>query len=101
MPDAAEEEEDEEAREEKKAKAEAEEQKKVGSEAYKKRDFDAAAAAFSKAWELWPKDITFLTNLSGESLCPLASPAHVHSDRHVFPATLPDPLSCPIRARKL
>lgn len=67
MPDEPAEEEDEDAKEEKKAKAAAEEQKKLGSEAYKKRDFDAAAVAFSKAWDLWPKDITFLTNLSGAS----------------------------------
>jgi stress-induced-phosphoprotein 1 len=62
----AEEEEDEDAREEKKLKAEAEAQKKTGSDAYRRRDFAEAAAAFSKAWEIWPKDITFLTNLSGE-----------------------------------
>ena len=54
-----------EAIEEKKDKAAAEEQKKIGNDAYRKRDFDAAGAAFEKAWELWPKDTTFLTNLSG------------------------------------
>lgn len=59
------EEEDSEAPEEKKAKKAAEEQKKIGSDAYRKRDFETAAAAFEKAWELWPKDVTFLTNLSG------------------------------------
>jgi len=51
--------------EEAKAKKEAELEKQKGSEAYKKRDFDAAAKGFERAWELWPKDITFLTNLSG------------------------------------
>jgi len=60
------EEEDPDAVEEKKKKAEAEAEKKVGSEAYRRRDFAAAAAAFEKAWELWPKDATFLTNLSGK-----------------------------------
>lgn len=59
------EEEDDDAKEEKKAKAAAEEQKKIGSGAYRKRDFTAAAEAFEKAWDLWPKDVTFLTNLSG------------------------------------
>ena len=49
--------------EEKKAQADAEAQKKIGSEAYKKRDFATAASAFGKAWEIWPKDITFLSNL--------------------------------------
>ncbi|CAL1702063.1 unnamed protein product [Somion occarium] len=49
--------------EEAKAKKEAEAEKKAGSEAYKARDFEKAAAHFSKAWEIWPKDITFLTNL--------------------------------------
>jgi hypothetical protein len=42
------------------------EAKKRGSEAYRKRQFEEAAQEFSKAWELWPKDITFLTNLGGE-----------------------------------
>jgi len=55
MPDA----DDEEAQ----AKKEAEAAKKAGNEAYKKREFDEAATQFSKAWDLWPKDITFLTNL--------------------------------------
>lgn len=62
------EEEDPDVLEEKKAKAEAEAQKKIGSEAYKKREFETAAAAFEKAWDSWPKDITFLTNLSGMSI---------------------------------
>ena len=51
--------------EEVKAKKEAEAEKKLGTEAYKKRDFDVAATHFSKAWDVWPKDITFLTNLGG------------------------------------
>jgi stress-induced-phosphoprotein 1 len=45
------------------ARKEAEAAKKAGSEAYKKKNFDEAAKFFEKAWELWPKDITFLTNL--------------------------------------
>lgn len=49
-----------------KAKKEAEAEKKLGSDAYKVRDFGKAATHFEKAWELWPKDITFLTNLGGE-----------------------------------
>ncbi|KAJ7762806.1 activator of Hsp70 and Hsp90 chaperone [Mycena maculata] len=49
--------------EEAQAKKEAEAAKKLGSEAYKKREFEEAAKQFSKAWDLWPKDITFLTNL--------------------------------------
>lgn len=52
--------------EEAKAKKGAEAEKQRGSEAYKRRDFEAAAASFQRAWEMWPKDITFLTNLSGE-----------------------------------
>jgi len=48
-----------------KAKKEAEAEKKLGSEAYKKRDFEAATTHFSKAWDVWPKDLTFLTNLGG------------------------------------
>ncbi|KAG8218324.1 activator of Hsp70 and Hsp90 chaperone [Butyriboletus roseoflavus] len=49
--------------EEAKAKADALAEKEKGSEYYKQRQFDDAASAFSKAWDLWPKDITFLTNL--------------------------------------
>ena len=50
--------------EEAKAKADALAAKEKGSEYYKQRRFDEAASEFSKAWDLWPKDITFLTNLS-------------------------------------
>jgi stress-induced-phosphoprotein 1 len=54
--------EDEEAREKAKAKAAAEEEKKLGTEQYKKRNFDEAIAHYTKAWELF-KDITYLNNL--------------------------------------
>lgn len=53
----------EEEQEEAKAKAEAEEEKKKGAAAYKARDFATAETHFSKAWDLWPKDLTYLTNL--------------------------------------
>lgn len=56
----AEPEDDEEARAKKSALAE----KARGAEAYKKRDFTVAVEAFQKAWDLWPKDVTFLTNLA-------------------------------------
>ncbi|KAL6306722.1 activator of Hsp70 and Hsp90 chaperone [Sparassis latifolia] len=46
------------------ARSAAEAEKKVGAEAYKARDFATAATHFEKAWELWSKDITFLTNLA-------------------------------------
>ncbi|KAI0253162.1 activator of Hsp70 and Hsp90 chaperone [Lactifluus subvellereus] len=45
------------------AKAAAEAEKKLGTEAYKKRDFATAVTHFNRAWETWPKDVTFLTNL--------------------------------------
>lgn len=51
--------------EEAKVRKDAEEEKKQGNAAYKARDFPTAAAHFQKAWDLWPKDVTFLTNLSG------------------------------------
>lgn len=54
----------EEAAAEAKAKAEAEAEKKAGAAAYKARDFTTAQAHFAKAWDLWAKDVTFLTNLS-------------------------------------
>jgi hypothetical protein len=47
------------------AKKEAEAAKKAGNDAYKARDFQKAAEYFTKAWDVWPKDITFLTNLGG------------------------------------
>lgn len=54
--------EDEEAAAAKKSKEEAEAEKKQGTENYKKRNFDAAIAHYSKAWDLH-KDITYLNNL--------------------------------------
>ena len=56
------EEEDEEAVAKREAKAKADEEKKLGTENYKKRQFDAAIEHYNKAWELH-KDITYLTNL--------------------------------------
>lgn len=47
------------------AKKAAEAEKKLGAEAYKKRDFTTAITHFSKAWETWPKDTAYLTNLAG------------------------------------
>ena len=55
--------EDEEAIAQKKAKEEADAEKKLGTEDYKKRQFDAAIEHYSKAWELH-KDVTYLTNKS-------------------------------------
>jgi stress-induced-phosphoprotein 1 len=49
-----------------KAKKEADASKKLGSEAYSKREFDTAISHFEKAWEIYPKDITFLSNAGGE-----------------------------------
>ena len=54
--------EDEEAAEKVKAKAAAEEEKKLGTENYKKRNFEEAISHYRKAWELH-KDITYLNNL--------------------------------------
>lgn len=55
--------EDEESISKRKAKEEAETEKKLGTENYKKRQFDAAIEHYGKAWELH-KDITYLTNMS-------------------------------------
>ena len=77
------------------AKKEAEAAKKAGSEAYKKRDFEEAAKNFEKAWDSWPKDITFLTNLGGmSSLFPCALFA-----RKCLCAPLR--ISCLLRTRRL
>lgn len=55
--------EDEESRATKKAKQDAEVEKKLGTENYKKRQFDAAIEHYDKAWSIH-KDITYLTNKS-------------------------------------
>ncbi|KAG6820167.1 hypothetical protein H0H93_004430 [Arthromyces matolae] len=47
-----------------KAKKEALAAKEAGGVAYKAKNFEEAAALYQKAWDLWPKDLTFLTNLS-------------------------------------
>lgn len=57
-----EEEVDEEALAKKKAKEEADKEKALGTENYKKRNFDEAIQHYKKAWELH-KDITYLNNL--------------------------------------
>ena len=51
--------------EEAQAKKTAAAAKQAGAEAYKKRDFDEAIKQFEHAWDAWPKDITYLTNLAG------------------------------------
>jgi stress-induced-phosphoprotein 1 len=53
---------DEEALEKKKAKEAADKEKALGTENYKKRNFDEAITHYTKAWELY-KDITYLNNL--------------------------------------
>lgn len=55
--------EDDEAAHQRKAKEEAEAEKKLGTEKYKKRQFDAAIEHYNNAWDLH-KDITYLTNIS-------------------------------------
>ena len=55
--------EDEDTAAKRKAKEEADNEKKLGTENYKKRQFDAAIEHYSKAWDLH-KDITYLTNMS-------------------------------------
>ncbi len=47
-------------------KKEAEDLKAQGNVAYKARKFEEAVGLYEKAWEIYPKDVTFLTNLSGE-----------------------------------
>lgn len=37
-------------------------EKEAGAAAYKARDFDQAMAHFTRAWELYDKDVSFLTN---------------------------------------
>lgn len=48
----------------KKAKAAGDAEKAKGNERYLKRDFEPAIEHYQKAWELNPKDITYLNNLA-------------------------------------
>lgn len=59
--------EDEEAIAKREAKTKAEEEKKLGTENYKKRQFDEAIEHYGKAWDLH-KDITYLANLGAAYL---------------------------------
>ncbi|KAL1840201.1 hypothetical protein VTK73DRAFT_3824 [Phialemonium thermophilum] len=61
-PEPAEEELDEEQLEKKKAKEAADKEKALGTENYKKRNFDEAIKHYAAAWDLY-KDITYLNNL--------------------------------------
>ena len=54
--------EDEETKAKKEAKAKADKEKQLGTENYKKRQFDDAIEHYEKAWDLY-KDITYLNNL--------------------------------------
>lgn len=47
-----------------KAKKEADAIKAQGNTAYKARQFDEAIGFYEKAWETYPKDVTYLVNLS-------------------------------------
>ncbi len=49
-----------------KAKTDAEDFKAKGNVAYKGKNFDEAVELYQKAWDVWPKDVAFLTNLSGK-----------------------------------
>jgi len=47
------------------AKKKSEIAKEAGAAAYKKRDFDEAIKNFQLAWDTWPKNIAYLTNVAG------------------------------------
>ena len=55
-------------------KKQAEDLKQKGNVEYKARRFEQAIELYNQAWELYPKDITFLTNLSGERSQPRQKP---------------------------
>ena len=48
------------------AKKESEVAKEAGNVAYKNRNFEEAAKQFQLAWDTWPKNVAYLTNLGGE-----------------------------------
>ena len=47
------------------AKKEAEVAKEAGNVAYKNRNFEEAAKQFQLAWDTYPQNVAYLTNLSG------------------------------------
>ena len=47
------------------AKKEADSAKEAGNVAYKNRNFEEAAKQFQLAWDTWPKNVAYLTNLAG------------------------------------
>ena len=47
-------------------KHEAEGENSKGLEAYKCNQFDTARKSFECAWQMWPKDVKFLTNIGGK-----------------------------------
>lgn len=47
------------------AKKEAEIAKEAGNVAYKNRNFEEAAKQFQLAWDTWPNNVAYLTNLGG------------------------------------
>ena len=53
--------------EEAQAKKAAEAAKEAGSLAYKNRDLDEAIKQFDFAWNTWPKNLAYLTNLGGQN----------------------------------
>eukprot|EP00898_Chlorokybus_atmophyticus_P002169 jgi/Chlat1/2953/Chrsp2S04687 len=61
-------EEKEELERKKAAKAEAQKEKELGTAAYKKKDFDAAAQHYTRAFELDDTDVTHLTNRAAVNL---------------------------------
>lgn len=69
-PPAAEDVEMEDDDEEAQAKKAAEAAKEAGSQAYKNRDLDEAIKQYDLAWNTWPKNLTYLTNLGGNDVFP-------------------------------
>ena len=56
------------------AKKAAEVAKEAGNAAYKSRNFEEAAKQFQLAWDTWPQNVAYLTNLGGECVvCFLSS----------------------------
>lgn len=85
-------------------KAEAEAVKKAGNEAYKARRFDEAIEKYQQAWELFPKDISFLTNLAGASAScgPFRLPSPPLCSRALTAINLfPPTCSCLLRAGRV
>ena len=67
---------------ERRAEKEAEVAKEAGNVAYKNRNFEEATKQFQLAWDTWPQNVAYLTNLGGEYIIYLFISFHLLISRY-------------------